>query len=137
MYQALFRTETGFHLAFEPEVPCLTMAWHGYHDSNSFRANNERALQMLALHQANGLLCDARQFLLIGGADQEWLAAAWLPRAVAAGLRTCAILTPLFYFNRVAVQSVIERTEMLGLRIAHFDSPDIARRWLQERQQPA
>ncbi|HEX2255905.1 MAG TPA: hypothetical protein VHG92_04235 [Afifellaceae bacterium] len=106
------------------------MAWRGYHDSASFRANNERALEMLIHHQAKSLLCDAREFLLIGGIDQEWLVAAWLPRAVAAGLQTCAMVTPLFHFNRVAVGSVVERANTLGIRIEYFDGPGFARRWL-------
>lgn len=125
-----FRPEPGFHVSFAPEVPCTVMVWRGYHTSTSFRQKNEEVLAALSAHRTAKLLCDIRHFLLIDSIDQVWLNENWLPRALAAGLRQCAIITPLYYFNRVAVQSVVGRIDAQILQVQYFESVKRARRWL-------
>jgi hypothetical protein len=128
--RSLFQTETDFHVSYDPDIECVYMAWRGYHTSALFRAENEQVLSVIAKHRARRMLTDIRYFVLIGATDQEWLNACWLPRALTAGLRTCAIVAPVFYFNRVAVQGVVERIEPSALTVEYFDSPELARRWL-------
>lgn len=125
-----FRPEPGFQVSFAPEVPCTVMVWRGYHTSTSFRQKNEEVLAALGAYRTAKLLCDIRHFLLIDSIDQVWLNDNWLPRALAAGLRQCAIVTPLYYFNRVAVQSVVGRIDAQILQVQYFQSAGRARRWL-------
>lgn len=125
-----FRPEPGFHVSFAHEVPCTVMVWRGYHTSASFREKNEQVLAALSAYRTAKLLCDIRHFLLIDSVDQVWLNERWLPRALAAGLRQCAIVTPLYYFNRVAVQSVVGRIDARTLQVEYFESAGRARRWL-------
>lgn len=133
---ALLHPEPDFHLSYAPEVPCVIMAWRGYHTSASFREKNEQVLAFLKAYRAPKLLCDIRHFLLIDSTDQLWLNSSWLPRALAAGLRQCAIVTPLYYFNRVAVQSVVGRIDTQAIQVEYFESAQRARRWL-ARKVPA
>lgn len=125
-----FRPEPGFHVGFAPEIPCTVMVWRGYRTSISFRQKNEEVLAALGAYRTAKLLCDIRHFLLIDSVDQVWLNENWLPRVLEAGLRQCAILTPLYYFNRVAVQSVVDRIDAQMLRVQYFESAERARRWL-------
>jgi hypothetical protein len=127
---SLLRPEPDFHVSYAPEVPCAIMVWRGYHTSASFREKNEQVLAFLGAYRTAKLLCDIRHFLLIDSADQVWLNDYWLPRALAAGLRQCAIVTPLYYFNRVAVQSVVGRIDARVLQVEYFESAVRARRWL-------
>jgi hypothetical protein len=129
-HRAIFETETAFEVGYDPAVPCVTMAWRGYHTSEAFRAQNERVLAELTERRASKMLCDIRYFVLIGATDQDWLNTNWLPRAAETGLRTCAIVAPVFYFNRVAVHSVVERIDTQTLSVAHFDATESARAWL-------
>ena len=130
MDSTILQEKRDFQLSYAVDVPCVVMAWRGYHDSASFRAHNEQVLEFVAERRASKMLCDIRTFVLIGATDQEWLNASWLPRAMRAGLRTCAIVTPTFYFNRVAVRSVADRVDSTALRIEYFDSAEAARDWL-------
>jgi hypothetical protein len=130
----LIRTEPAFRLRFDADSSCVEMAWRGYHTSASFKDNNERVLALLAERRATRLLCDIRRFILIHGSEQEWLSSDWLPRAMGLGLSTCAIVTPLYYFNRVAVETVAGRIDRKTLLIEYFDSRRTARKWL--RAQP-
>jgi hypothetical protein len=127
---SLMKTDSSFHLSFDAEVPCLVMAWHGYHTSSSFRVHNEEVLALLAERRATRILCDIRDFILIHGSEQDWLTHDWLPRAMALGLRTCAIVTPLYYFNRVAVETVAGRVDQNALQIKYFETEQAARCWL-------
>lgn len=129
-HKAIFATEAAFEVGYDLAVPCVTMAWRGYHTSEAFRVQNECVLAEISARRASKLLCDIRTFVLIGAADQEWLNVNWLPRAAEAGLRTCAIVAPVFYFNRVAVHSVVERIDAQTLSVAYFDTTESARAWL-------
>jgi hypothetical protein len=129
--QSVLYATADFHLSYAAEVPCVIMRWRGYHTSASFRAQNEQVLDLLRRHRATKVLCDIRQFLLIGATDQAWLNDSWLPRALDAGLRHCALVTPVYFFNQVAVQSVVDRIDTPVLRVEYFDAAEPARAWLQ------
>ncbi len=106
------------------------MTWKGYATSREFREGNERVLGVLAERGASKLLGDIKDFVLIGAEDQHWLSSNWIPRAMEAGLRTVAMITPVFYFNRVAVESVGQKLDPEALILQYFDSQDPARHWL-------
>jgi hypothetical protein len=129
--KSVLYTSADFHASYVADVPCVLMVWRGYHTSSSFRAQNEEVLELLKQHGATKILCDVRQFLLIGATDQSWLNYNWLPRALDAGLRHCALVTPVYFFNQVAVQSVVDRIETPVLRVEYFETAEPARRWLQ------
>jgi hypothetical protein len=117
-------------IGYDAEVACVIMTWKGYATSREFREANERVLGVLAERSASKLLGDIKEFVLIGADDQNWLSTDWIPRAVAAGLRTVAMITPVFYFNRVAVESVGQKLDPDALILQYFDTRDAARQWL-------
>ncbi|MDP8920349.1 MAG: hypothetical protein M3O00_15970 [Pseudomonadota bacterium] len=41
-----------------------------------------------------------------------------------------ALVTPVFYFNRVAIESVGQTLDPEALILQHFDNRDAARQWL-------
>lgn len=129
--QSVLYTAADFSVCYAPDVPCVIMTWRGYHTSASFRQQNEQVLELLRQHGASKILCDIRQFLLIGATDQSWLNYNWLPRALSAGLRHCALVTPVYFFNQVAVQSVVDRIDTPILRVEYFEAAEAARLWLQ------
>ena len=126
----IFQTAPSFYACYDPDIASVYMTWRGYHTSALFRVENEEVLEVIAKHRARKILCDIRYFVLIGATDQDWLNAEWLPRAIDAGLRTCAMVAPVFYFNKVAVQTIADRVDPQALTIEYFDSPELARRWL-------
>ena len=121
---------------YDGQVPCISMIWKGYATSAQFRAANERVLTAIVQCNANKLLGDAKDFVLIGADDQMWLATNWIPRALQAGVRKIALVMPRFYFNRVAVDTVTQR--LSGefarnlVRIEYFDAREAAHSWLAE-----
>ena len=124
-------------VGYDAEVPCVIMTWRGYATSREFREANERILGVLSERGASKLLGDIKEFVLIGADDQHWLSSNWIPRAVEAGLRTVAMITPVFYFNRVAVESVGQKLDPEALILQHFDTRDSARGWLASVNEPS
>jgi hypothetical protein len=117
-------------VGYDAEVACVTMTWKGYATSRDFREANERILGVLAERNTSKMLGDIKEFVLIGADDQHWLATNWIPRAIQAGLRNVAMITPVFYFNRVAVANVEEKLDPEMLVLQYFDNREAARNWL-------
>lgn len=132
MDRSLFHIAPEFRLSYAPDLPAVVMVWRGYHTTAAFRALNEQVLAALISHRATRILCDIRHFLLISAEDQYWLSSNWLPRAIEAGLCRCAIVTPLYFFNRVAVGAVVERLDTSQVRVEYFEDVEPARAWLRQ-----
>ena len=122
--------ETYFATRYDADVPCVEMTWRGYHTSADFRARNAEVMDLLVAHRATRLLADIRDFTLIGADDQTWLNDVWLPAAMGVGLRHATLVAPVFYFNKVAVQTVVDRIGLPALEVAYFDTVERARAWL-------
>ena len=119
-----------FSVDYDVDVPCVVMSWRGYATSAVFRAANEQVLHMIGDRRAKKLLGDITEFVLIGAEDQDWLNNVWLPQAMEAGLRFAALVTPSFYFNRVAVDNVVKKLDPARLQVAYFATRDNALAWL-------
>ncbi|WP_431858001.1 STAS/SEC14 domain-containing protein [Azospirillum sp.] len=117
-------------VSYDGFVPCVVMEWRGYFTSPQFREANERVLAAIIGHGAPKLLGDITAFKLIGAEDQEWLNANWIPRAIEAGVRHVALVQPVYYFNKVAVETVAQRIDRDAMAVRYFDGRDDARRWL-------
>lgn len=117
-------------VSFDAETPCIVMHWRGYATKAQFRAGNERVLEAIRTHRSDRLLGDIVDFVLIGAEDQRWLNDNWIPRAIEAGLRRVALVQPSFYFNRVAVESVMEKLDPAKLDVGYFSELAAARSWL-------
>jgi len=117
-------------IRFDPQVGCVVMVWKGYATSEEFRAGNERVLAAILETGATRLLGEVTDFKLIGATDQQWLNDNWIPRAVQAGLRRVALIQPVYYFNRVAIETVAQRVDPATLEIGYFTDLDAARAWL-------
>jgi hypothetical protein len=120
----------GCEVSFDARVPCVIMIWQGYFTSDEFRAANERVLELLQRTRCPGLLGDVTDFTLIGADDQRWLNEHWIPRAIDAGLRTCALVQPTYFFNRVAVDNVTRQVDGRRLAVEYFADRDAARAFL-------
>ncbi|MBJ6142410.1 hypothetical protein [Hymenobacter sp. BT559] len=92
-----------------PEVPCLVIAWHGFANSEEFRALMDRGLELYraeAQHtQPLGWLADTRNHSAIRAADQEWLATDWNRRAYLAGIRHVSFVVPDSVFGQITVNT--------------------------------
>ena len=121
---------TACAVSWDGDLPGVVMIWKGYATSKEFRAGNENVLDMVSTRTAMKLLGDVTDFKLIGGEDQRWLNDNWIPRAIGAGLRHVALVSPTYYFNQVAVDTVSQRVDPSRLNVRQFGDWQQARNWL-------
>ena len=124
---------TACEASFDAAVPCVTMVWQGYFTSEQFRAANQRVLELLRTTRCPNLLGDVTDFTLIAADDQLWLNEQWIPNAIDAGLRTCALVQPTYFFNRVAVDNVTRQVDDRRLAVHYFGDREAARAFLSGR----
>jgi hypothetical protein len=108
----------------------VTMIWSGYHNSKTFREGTEKMLSELTKHRAGKVLADIENMMLIGMEDQNWLLQEFLPKAIANGFRAIAIVKPVHYFNRVAVETIAYKVNQDQLKIQFFNKVSEAKDWL-------
>lgn len=124
--------KNGFNFWYDEKLEAIVMEWNGYFTSEQFRLGTEFMLHMLKQHNANKVLALIQNMVLIGMDDQQWLEKDFLPRAIDAGFKACAMLTPVHYFNKVAVQNVTYKIDRQKLMVNLFDSEEEARLWLKD-----
>ncbi len=119
-----------YHVYLEPGTDYVTMQWNGYANSQQFRAGTERMLNELIHHNVNKVLGDVKDMVLINSDDQQWLVDYFLPKAIANGFRYIAMVKPVHYFNKVAVETVAYKVNQDQLKIQFFNDVESAREWL-------
>ena len=122
--------KNGFNFTYDESLAAVVMEWNGYFTSEQFRLGTEFMLEMLRQHKANKVLALIQDMVLIGMEDQQWLEKEFLPRAIDAGFKACALLTPKHYFNKVAVENVTYKIDQQKLRVSLFNAEEEARNWL-------
>lgn len=109
----------------------VVMEWNGYATSQEFREGTEKMLQVLIENKADKVLGDIRDMVIIGQEDQKWLNDIFLPKAILSGFKAIALIQPIHYFNKVAVESVAFKVKKELLRINFFSEYKEAKAWLE------
>jgi ferredoxin-NADP reductase len=122
-----------YQIHYDADAGYVVMQWNGYATSAQFREGTEYMLQVLAENNAHKVLADIRDMVLIGMEDQHWLDTDFLPRAISSGFASIAIIKPVHYFNKVAVETVSYKVDQEKLAINFFDSKEEAVQWLNQR----
>jgi hypothetical protein len=110
----------------------ITMEWSGYANSQQFREGTEQMFRELVHHRATKVLGNIKDMVLISLEDQVWLIDYFLPKAIAAGFKAVALVRPVHYFNKVAIETVAYKVNQEKLRIQIFNDIDEAREWLRK-----
>lgn len=113
----------------DASVPCVTVVWKRYATSLQLRLINERILVLAAQHGLSKVISDDTALPTIHPDDQAWIVNNWMPRAVAAGLRSVAAKSPMSYFGKASVDR-IRMAAQPPLTIRHFTNLGAARAWL-------
>ncbi|HTE24048.1 hypothetical protein [Flavitalea sp.] len=119
-----------YNIYFDTDSNCVIMEWNGYATSAQFKEGTELMLNTLIKNNANKVLANIRDMVLIGREDQEWLDHHFLPRATEFGFKALAIIRPDHYFNKVAVESISYKVDKNKLAVNIFDDIDEAKGWL-------
>ena len=115
---------------YRPGDGYVTMEWNGYANSQQFRQGTEEMFNELVKHNATKVLGNIKDMVLISHDDQIWLLDYFLPKAIAGGFKAIALVRPVHYFNKVAIETVAYKVNQEKLRIQIFNDVEDAREWL-------
>jgi hypothetical protein len=122
-------------VSYYPDVPCLLVKWKRYATSTQLRYIHECLIQLIKEHGVSKILGDDTDLASIAAVDQHWIARDWIPRAMAAGLKTVVSIKPRAYFGQTSVNRILSFLPA-GLAVRSFESFEEGRSWLRNAYQP-
>jgi hypothetical protein len=122
-------------VSYDPSIPALMVRWKSYATSAQLRYIHECLIRLIRKHRVSKILGDDSDLVSIAAVDQHWIAREWMPRAIAAGLRTVASIKPRAYFGRTSINNILSFLPD-GLAIRSCESLREAREWLRSVYQP-
>lgn len=124
--------EQAYEIFFDTDNNFVVMNWHGYATSQQFREGTELMLNTMIQHNASKVLAGIRDMKIIGMEDQQWLEKDFIPRAIKFGFKALAVIQPISYFNKVAIETISYKVNKEILSINVFDDPIKAEEWLKQ-----
>jgi SpoIIAA-like len=106
------------------------MEWRAYAEGQEYRAGLDAGLSLIRLKRASRWLADLRHLGPVAQPDQAWSNENWFPRALAAGIRSMALVAPETAVARLSVNRIMSRVHEEHLVTAYFSTVESARAWL-------
>lgn len=127
-------TNPNFSITFNSASRCVEFTWNNFVKDESFHEGCNAMIAALKKHSTSKLICDSRRYTVVDPADQLWSIQDWLPRAIAAGLTTFAVVMPESVVGKLSVQNVINdkkhTPKELSLTREMFNTLEDARSWV-------
>jgi hypothetical protein len=119
-------------LRYYPDRRIVHHEFHRFVRGEEFRRVLETGLGLFKRHGATKWLSDDRANGPLTPADGEWATTQWGPRALAAGWKMWAVVTPEKVVAQMNVRRIIDIYSAKGLTVRTFTDPREALRWLSE-----
>ena len=108
----------------------VLVQWQGWANSSEFSELLEAEITALRNHHGSRVLADCRRQKVLNPADQDRANQAWLPRALAAGLKRFAVVLPSSVLAGVNLKESLDKVPAARLEVSYFATPEQAREWL-------
>lgn len=112
----------------------VRLEWKSYVEGEQARQGLEEGLRLFQRKHTSRWLADVRLLGPVRQIDQQWINQDWFPRAIAAGLRSLATVTPRSAIARMSVRQIMSKVNEVDVVNNYFDDLEQARAWL--RTQP-
>jgi hypothetical protein len=116
-------------VSYDPDVPCLVVRWKRYATSTQVRYIHECLIRLIKKHRVSKIFGNDTDLVNIAATDQHWIAQDWMPRAIAAGLKSAVSIKPRAYFGQTSVNRILSFLPA-GLAIRSFDNFEEGKTWL-------
>lgn len=84
---------------------CVWMEWKAFAKGENFRTGLNKGLELVIQKKTSRWLADTRNLKVVAQDDQRWTNEDWFPRALAAGVRSMAIVTPKARWRRCRLET--------------------------------
>ncbi|WP_210461900.1 STAS/SEC14 domain-containing protein [Rufibacter roseolus] len=115
----------------DTSLQAVVATYNGFLKHPEFKEIAEGSLQLIKESGFSKILVDTRQTRVIQKESQEWIDRDWFPRAIRAGVKQMAFLTPDDFFGKMSVEATNKQAVLVGeIDIQYFTSINAAKRWL-------
>lgn len=111
-------------------IPALVFTWKGYVEGADFREVTQKSIELIQEHKFTKLIGDNTHMKTMGSEEMAWVEDYWIPAALDAGLRFCAVVESANSFSRMTVETVMEKAPPDQLNTRYFTDLESARFWL-------
>ncbi|MCK6587657.1 MAG: STAS/SEC14 domain-containing protein [Polyangiaceae bacterium] len=119
-------------ILWDGEIGAVRVEWKEFIDGPSFRAGLDAGLSLLEMRKTGKWLADLRRLGPVTMEDQRWTNEDWFPRAIAAGLRHLALVSPRKVVAQMSVRTIMSKVNERNLTMAYFEEIEAARDWLRD-----
>lgn len=126
----IFFNQRWLTVHWDDEIQAVWMEWKGYSEAEEYRSGLDAGAELVRQKRANRWLADMRLLGPVRQEDQDWSNQIWFPRAIAAGVRYMALVSPQAAVARMSVKRIMRRVKDVELVTSYFDEYAPARAWL-------
>lgn len=117
-------------IRFDGPAHAVWVEWKSYAEGDQYRSVLDAMVEMFRQKRSSRLLADCRNMGPVTQADQQWSNLDWRPRALAAGLRWVAIVSPRAAVARLSIKQMVTTINNVELVTNNFDDLELARTWV-------
>src|SRR5688572_6551392 len=103
-YQQPFAT-----IELEQDKSLLIITWHGFANSEEFRATHNTALNLSRQFNSDRWVSNMKDMKAIRQADQDWTVNEWLPQFLNLNIKRWGIVISDDMFNQMAMSSMMSK----------------------------
>jgi hypothetical protein len=126
----VYADEPNVSIRWVSEGGWVHVQWKAWADSAEYRAAHETILLAIRENHASKNLIDATHARVVSESDQKWLIDNWIPRAVAAGRRSTAVVMPRSALGRTISENIDKGTHSNLNTVEYFETATEAAAWL-------
>lgn len=126
----IYYNERWLTIHWDDSIQCVWMEWKSYAEGEEFRSALDAGISLIRQKRANRWLADLRRLGPVRQVDQQWTNDDWFPRAIAAGVRFMALVSPTASVSRLSVKQIMNKVRDIELVTCNFDELEPARAWL-------
>lgn len=119
---------------WDEDTKVIWAEWKETPAGEPYRRGLNAAIDLIRQKKGRKWLADVKHLGAVSTEELKWTNEDWMPRALAAGLRWMAFVTPKKAITKVMVKNVVSRVDDHDLSIAHFETFDEARDWLRAQK---
>lgn len=126
----IYYDERWLTIHWDESTQAVWMEWKEYAEGEEFRSALDAGISLVRRKRTSRWLADLRRLGPVRQVDQQWANEDWFPRAIAAGVRFMALVSPTASVSRLSVKQIMSKVRDIELVTNNFADLAQARTWL-------
>ncbi|HYG38519.1 MAG TPA: hypothetical protein VD908_07875 [Cytophagales bacterium] len=122
--------QPGFEIAFNSEIPCVELKWHGSIGGKEFKIGLEAMVALIAEKKCSNAVINLEMVpYSVDLETHKWIKENFLPEAISRGFKKAAFINPGIY-NSLSIYTIASGFPSDSLQVEIFEDLESAKKWL-------